>query len=91
MGEDDETMSPPINNPTPVAEPTTTSFAGAILLVTKNKKIRRLEWENKEDFGYLDGTDGFLKIRRDGKDYIWKVNDGDILGEDWIVLPGEES
>lgn len=82
---EEEVMSPPVNNPAQVVEPPTVSFPAAVLLLTKNKKIRRLGWEDKTEYGYL-GTDGFVKIFKGGKDYDWMINDGDILAEDWVVV-----
>lgn len=63
----------------------TMSFFDAIREVMINKKIHKLEWENKEYFSYL--KNGILTLHKpDGKDYQWIISDGDMSGTDWIVL-----
>lgn len=71
------TLSP---NPQVVTE---MDFPEAIRKVIQGKKIARFIWANL-DFGYL--KDGWLTINRDGKDFTWQVNDGDLNGTDWIVI-----
>ena len=62
-----------------------TTFPEAMTQVIIGKKIRRLEWENKEFYCLL--KDGFLMIHKpDGKHCQWILNDGDLLGSDWITL-----
>lgn len=59
------------------------SFPDAIREVINGRKITRLGWNNDH---YCFLNDGFLSIYRDGKNHQWLVNDGDMLGIDWIVL-----
>jgi hypothetical protein len=79
----DEVMSPPSKKET-VVEPARLKFGEALLFVVTGKKIAKLEWNN-DDYGFM-GKDGFLKIFRNGNEHNWKVSDGDILGEDYVVL-----
>lgn len=77
---DHESQSP--TSPTGTQE---MNFYDALKQVAINKKITRLEWKNKEIYGVLDG--GVLKLHKtDGVLYSWLVNDGDLFGEDWIVI-----
>lgn len=59
-------------------------FPGAMQEVIAGKKIRRMEWEDKEVYGFLNGN--FLSLHKaDGKNYQWIINDGDLLSDDWVV------
>lgn len=63
----------------------TFDFSVAVSKLNAGKKIRRLEWEDKNEYGVM--KDGFLMIHRpDGKDYIWKLSDGDLEATDWMVI-----
>ena len=62
----------------------TLTFAEAIRKVSDGEKIRRLEWKDADVYGVL--KDGRLSIFIDGKMNDWIVNDGDINGEDWVVV-----
>jgi len=60
-------------------------FPDAIREVIAGKKIYKAEWENKEFYGFLNGN--VLSIHKpDGKNYQWVINDGDLMGNDWIVI-----
>lgn len=61
------------------------NFSNAIQQLIEGKKIRRMEWEDKEEYGLL--KDSWLTIHHQGKFSQWMVNEGDLLAEDWIVLP----
>ncbi|MGD9276372.1 MAG: hypothetical protein PVJ67_04315 [Candidatus Pacearchaeota archaeon] len=53
--------------------------------VINGKKVTKLEWKNNNYYGFLNGQ--WLMIHKpDGKLYVWKVNDGDMLGTDWVVI-----
>ena len=57
-------------------------FPAAMREVINGKKIKRLEWNNS-DYAIL--KDGWLSIWRD-KFFVWKINDGDLEGQDWVVV-----
>ena len=61
----------------------TMSFPTAMREVKNGKRVRRITWP-KADYGAL--MDGWLKIFTKGKLHVWKVNDGDFEGEDWVVI-----
>jgi len=73
-----------INQSPSVSPQTTMSFSSAIAFVIVGKMITKQEWDNPDSYGML--RDGWLMIHRDGKWHRWMINDGDLLGEDWIVL-----
>ena len=61
------------------------TFPEAMKEVIDGKKVHKLEWENKEFYGFLNAE--FLSLHKpDGKNYQWIVNDGDMMGTDWIVI-----
>lgn len=63
----------------------TMTFIGAIECITDGCKVHKLEWENKEYYGVL--ADGKLMLHKpDGILYPWIISDGDLNGEDYIVI-----
>jgi len=60
----------------------TMDFPGAIKAIIRGKKVTRLEWP-KEDHGLL--KDGWLMIYTKGQYFTWKVNDGDLKSNDWVI------
>lgn len=60
-------------------------FPDAIREVIAGKKIHRLEWSDKEYYGFLNGD--ILSLHKpDGNNYKWIVNEGDLIAEDWIII-----
>lgn len=64
----------------PVAR--TMDFPDATRKIIDGKSVKRVEWGNKD---YCLLKDGWLTIFTKGEFHIWKVNDGDMEGNDWIV------
>lgn len=93
--ENQPTPSPTLN-PTPAQSPLpkpraedqgsiAMDFPSAIKEVTVGKKIHKLEWSDRAFYGIVDG--GTLKLHKpDGKFYQWVISDGDLAGNDWIVI-----
>jgi len=52
--------------------------------IVAGKKVTKLEWDNKEEYGFM--KDEILSIHRNGKDHGWLVSLADISGEDWYAL-----
>lgn len=76
-------MKPNIS-PIPI-QPKETNFPTAIQHIMIGKKITKLEWNDKEIYGILHS--GILKLHKtDGKLYDWIISDGDLTGNDWIVI-----
>lgn len=63
----------------------TLHFLDALKQVIDGKRITKFEWADQHIYGVL--ADGRLRIMlKDGlKD--WILSDGDLNGNDWIVLP----
>jgi hypothetical protein len=60
-------------------------FPSAMKEVIQGRKVRRIEWESEEVFVFLH--DKYLSIQYPGKSPSpLLVSDGDLMGEDWIVL-----
>mgnify|MGYP001476067088 CR=1 FL=1 len=60
-------------------------FGKAMEFISEGKKVTKAEWGN-EYYGHL--RDSFLMLRKpDGKDYKWILTDGDLAGEDYMLLP----
>ena len=70
-------------------ESITMSFIDAMREIINGKKVRRISWGNSD---YCLLKDGWLTIYtqnvKDTKQefHTWNINDGDIEGEDWIVV-----
>jgi hypothetical protein len=81
----------PTQSPTPgsvapaVVVEETVDFFTALKEVVKGKKMTKVEWKDREYYGFFKDT--LLKLHKpDGKMYDWILNDGDVGGEDWIIL-----
>ncbi len=60
-------------------------FYDAMKELVGGKKIHKLEWADKNFFGEL--KDGLVKLHKpDGKYYDWIISDGDLKGEDWVII-----
>ena len=85
-------MDQPIQSQSPTAQPIKEAeveklmkFPEAISAITDGKKVTKISWENKEYFSEL--RDGLLKLHKpDGRYYEWTVNEGDMTGEDWVII-----
>ena len=74
-------------SPTPTKKPEKGSldFNKAIAAIIGGKKIHKLEWGDKKYYCVL--KDGRLKHHKpDGQFYDWVIQEGDLLGEDWVVV-----
>lgn len=60
----------------------TMDFPNAMREIIAGNKVTRLSWENTD---YCLLKDGWLEIFTDDF-HVWKVNDGDIEGQDWVVV-----
>ncbi len=58
-------------------------FPDAISAIIAGKKVTRLSWKN-DDYGLL--KDGWLTIYTKGAFHTWSVSDGDMEGQDWIIV-----
>ena len=75
-------VSPKIN-PTNYPEQTM-DFPNAIRAVTDGAKVTKLEWDNPDVIVWLEGR---LKIKlADNTIHDLIVTDGDMIGEDWVII-----
>lgn len=61
----------------------TMSFPEAMREIILGNKVARLEWQNA-DYGLL--KDGWLSIFTRGSFHTWSVSDGDMEGQDWVIV-----
>jgi hypothetical protein len=60
-------------------------FPNALREVIGGLQITKLEWNNKNIYGLLEN--GKLMLHKDdNKMYQWIISEGDLLGEDWVVV-----
>jgi hypothetical protein len=71
--------------PTPKTEskPMTMDFPDAIRKIMEGKRVARISWGNKD---YCLLKDGWLSVFTKGNLHTWTINDGDLEGQDWIVV-----
>lgn len=60
------------------------SFYDALREVVKGKRVTKLEWANKDEYGFLRAE--LLHIHRNGADHLWTVSLADMNGDDYVVL-----
>lgn len=97
MGDESQEPKYPTQTPTPPQEQAHTvrrvvakvivlvDFPMAIKAVIDGKRVTKKEWNNPAVYGIM--KDGWLQIcKPDGKFYAWMLNDGDLLGKDWIII-----
>jgi hypothetical protein len=60
------------------------SFGDAIRAVVEGKRIKRSEWTDKDEYGFMKNT--YLTIHNGKGDHNWIVSEGDILAIDWVTV-----
>ena len=60
------------------------TFPEAIKELTLGSKIARMSWKPNGSYGLL--KDGNVQIFLNGIFHNWIINDGDLLGTDWVVV-----
>lgn len=70
-------------NPKGQSRAMTMSFFDALKKIQAGKMVKRISWGN-QDYCLLKDT--FLMIFRNGKFHNWIINDGDMEGQDWIIV-----
>ena len=73
----------------PQADPTSTEkkmdFFEALKHVAIGKKIHKLEWSDRQYYGFLDQSR--LKLHKsDDSLHDWVISEGDLLGVDWVIV-----
>ena len=83
-------MDPITHSPTPrkkeavVVNRNPMSFGDALYEAARGRKFTKIEWENKEIYGHLVNAE--LRLHKNGRDHMWVVSEGDIIGKDWIII-----
>lgn len=73
-----------MHSPLPIKQ-TTMDFGDAMREVVNKKRIHKLEWNDMDYYGFLDG--GRLRLHRpDGTITEWNVSEGDLNGDDFITI-----
>lgn len=78
----EEYLTPQIPERQP-GESITMSFVDAIKKVTEGSQVTRVSWAGTD---YCLLKDGWLQIYTNGNFHTWLISDGDIEGQDWIIL-----
>jgi len=61
-------------------------FYKALSLTLQGFHITRLEWNDENYYGHM--VDTWLVLHKpDRKDYLWTISEGDMIAQDWLVLP----
>ena len=58
-------------------------FSEAINKILADKRVTRLEWNDKNIYCFLKAE--VLHIRTD-KEHQWMISSGDLMGTDWVVV-----
>ena len=66
-----------------VVTPRTSDFPEAMRQVIAGKKVARVSWGNKD---HVFMKDGWLTIFTKNELHTFIINDGDLEGQDWIVV-----
>jgi len=61
------------------------TFFRAMEFLATGSKIHKLEWDNPGFYGVLSNGQVMLH-KPDGNMYQWIINEGDMIGTDWIVI-----
>lgn len=77
---DAEYLTPP---PKEQPKPMTMSFFDALRKIQEGKMVTRISWANKD---YCLMKDGFLSIFTKDAFHTWSINDGDMDGNDWMII-----
>ena len=64
-------------------ESLTMDFIDAMRKIKEGMKVTRISWDNTD---YCLMKDGWLTIYTKNAFHTWSVNDGDMEGQDWIVI-----
>lgn len=61
----------------------TMSFLAAMQEIINGQKVTRMSWSNGD---YCLLKDGWLTIFTKGAFHTWSISDGDMEGQDWIIV-----
>jgi len=61
----------------------TMDFFDALKRISEGKMVSRVSWANKD---HCLMKDGWLVIFTKDEYHTWSINDGDMDGQDWIIV-----
>lgn len=67
-------------------EPMLLNFPDAMYEVIKGKKIKRKEWEDKNEYGIFMDAKLMIMKHDDSKFHPWIISEGDLLADDWYTI-----
>ena len=85
MNDDQEVIPTLTPLPKVAGKAMTMDFPDAMREIIAGNKVMRLSWTNPD---YCLVKDGWLTIFTKGDFHTWSVNDGDLDGQDWVVVKG---
>ena len=65
--------------------PSEMDFYHALALAVEGKKMHKLEWKDKEYYGFFK-DERLMLHKPDGSLNDWMVRDADVVGTDWIII-----
>ena len=79
------TAQPVSKSPVPDLKTKNMNFGEAMSEVVIGRKVHKLEWKDRNYYGFLNGD--ILSLHKpDNKNYQWVLNLGDLTGTDYIVI-----
>lgn len=68
----------------------TMDIGDAIRCIARELKVTKLEWNNPREYAVLVGGKVCLhKVGKEFEYYPWLLNDGDLLGTDYVIVHDE--
>ena len=72
-------------SPLPTLTKEMLEFPEAMKEIIAKKRLTKLEWKDENYYVFLNK--GKLQIHKpDGKEYDWIVSEGDLNGDDWVLI-----
>lgn len=72
-------------SPLPKSQEETLTFPEAMQQVILKQRLHKLEWVDRDYYVFLN--EGKLQLHKpDGNTYDWIVSEGDLNGDDYIIL-----
>lgn len=64
------------------------NFCGALSAILNGKKVTRIEWEDTQVYGFMEGETLVIHngIKKDNQTHQWILVRGDIEAKDWMIL-----
>lgn len=70
----------------PKRDTTEMDFYEALKAILEGERVTRLEWPGPEHYCLMYNHRIHIHRPDDGKLHPWIIQDGDMAGEDWVIL-----